>query len=84
MNNLIHHLIESQIALYSALHSPPVIDYREQNIRYIFVHTEFWMEDVVQKYDYIFFRLTYRSNGKHTMQVLHERALQLTMRLLSN
>jgi hypothetical protein len=79
MNNFIHHLMETQRYFYSV----PVIDHREKNIKHIFVHTEHWMEDIEQKYDYIFFRLCYRSKGRHSMEVLHERALQLTIRLLN-
>jgi metal-dependent HD superfamily phosphatase/phosphodiesterase len=56
---------------------------RLENIKYIFTRTIYQMDEVVFMYDYCFTRLCYHSHGKHDLKILHERALKLTIKLLS-
>jgi hypothetical protein len=59
------------------------IELRRRNINHIFIRTIHLMDNVIDKYDYCFIRLCHFSKNKHDYQVLHERALQETIRLLT-
>lgn len=56
---------------------------RQKNIKHIFTTTIHLMEVVIEKYDYCFTRLYYHSKGKTPYSVIHQRALFLTLKLLS-
>jgi hypothetical protein len=56
--------------------------YREENIKYIFVHTIYGMSEREEKYDYCFSRLYYINKGRKSIYSLHERARNATLRLL--
>jgi hypothetical protein len=40
------------------------------------------MDDIEQNYNYIFHRLCYHSKGRHSFIILHQRAYELTLKLL--
>jgi predicted nucleic-acid-binding protein len=56
---------------------------RKENIQHIFITTIFKMDFVADKYDSVYSRLSTYSKGKISYEQLHERALQLTLKLLS-
>jgi len=58
------------------------IDYKAVNIKNIFVNTIHKMDDIEQNYNYIFHRLCYHSKGRHSFIILHQRAYELTLKLL--
>jgi hypothetical protein len=75
--------METTFTISSMSAKPSSIDLRRKNIKYLFVNTIHSMNVVIEKYDYCFSRLCAFSKNKHDYHILHKRALQECIKLLT-